>query len=161
MKESLQRLEGEAEMETRRPDPASLAAGPSSLLLDGSAHVLEGWGQVGIRTVCKDRTVSSVASRPSHLEKTSKEDKPSSGSPPELDAERGGQGHLLTFIWFLSLSRHLMPHASVSPLLSVYAPVLELPFRHFQRRAQRSPSGSVLPDGYNGRPPGGSHKSKP
>lgn len=44
-------------METWQPEPASLAAGPCSLLLDGGVRVLEGSGQVGIRTgSCKDRT---------------------------------------------------------------------------------------------------------
>lgn len=39
--------------------------------------------------------------------------------PPGLDAETGGQGHLLPFMCFLTLSRHLTPHASVPPLLSL------------------------------------------
>ena len=65
-KASLWTLEGEAEMETWRPDPASLAAGPSLLLLDGGARVLEGWGAGGDQG-CKDRTGPSAALRLSHL----------------------------------------------------------------------------------------------
>ena len=46
-----------AEMETWQPDPASLAAGPPSLLLDGAAGVLEGLGAGGNQTgSCKDGT---------------------------------------------------------------------------------------------------------
>lgn len=44
-------------METWQPDPASLAAGPPSLLLDGAAGVLEGSGTGGNRTdSCQDGT---------------------------------------------------------------------------------------------------------
>lgn len=44
-------------METWQPNPASLAAGPPSVLLDGAARVLEGSGAGGNRTdSCQDRT---------------------------------------------------------------------------------------------------------
>ena len=39
-----------AEMETWQPGPASLAAGPHSLLLESSARGLGGLGQVGMGT---------------------------------------------------------------------------------------------------------------
>lgn len=46
-----------AEMETWPPDPASLAAGPPSLLPEGAAGVLEGSGAGGTRAgSCEDRT---------------------------------------------------------------------------------------------------------
>ena len=46
-----------AEMETWQPDPASLAAGPPSLLLDGAARVLEGSRTGGNWTdSCQDGT---------------------------------------------------------------------------------------------------------
>lgn len=87
------------EMETWRPDPATLAAGPCSLLLDGSACLLEAWGQVGIRTgSCKDRRIICCFTGPHTWRRLlSKEDKPFPGSPPGLDAKMNRQGQEITF----------------------------------------------------------------
>lgn len=53
---SVETWEG-AKMETWQPEPASLAAGPRPLLLDGGARGLQGSEHVGIRTDnCKVRT---------------------------------------------------------------------------------------------------------
>lgn len=142
------------EIETWRPDPASLAAGPCSLLLDGSACLLEAWGQVGIRTgSCKDRRIICCVTGPHARRRLlCKEDKPFPGSPPGLDAKTNRQGQEITFaVCLLPCAFWLSPGTNCPMpqflhLLLFMSLSWEFLFGTFRENTELSPSRSIFLD---------------